>query len=66
MTDDELDEIVDYALGWIGEPGTAVDWDDLLYRIEGAFELDLPDQMLDPINVRIKKAILKARREANA
>lgn len=61
---DQLDEIVDYALGFCPEYPTRVDWDDLLYRIEAVFDLDLGDSMTSPEIERIKKAVRKARREA--
>lgn len=65
VSDEQLEEIVEYALGFCPDTGP-IEWDDLLYRIEKAFDLDLPGQWLDPEIKRIKNAILKARREANA
>lgn len=60
MATDE--EIIDYALGFIPESGP-IDWDDLLGRIEYAFNIDLPDQMNAPEIRRLQKMIRQARRE---
>lgn len=66
MSDEVTDEaIVEYAIGWVPQTG-AIDWDDLLYRIESAFDIDLPEAMLDPRIVQLKVLIRKARKERNA
>lgn len=59
-----VDKIVEYALGFCPAYPAHVDWNDLLYRIEEAFSIDLPEDMLDPQIKQIKKEINKARREA--
>ena len=72
LTDEQLgdwlaeheDEIVDYALGRIGKE--RIDWDDLLFRIEKTFDIDLPESTLDPRIVWLKNKIRRARREANS
>jgi hypothetical protein len=57
------EEIVEYALGFVPATGP-IDWDDLLYRIEVAFGIDLPSNMAAPEITRLQKAIRTARREA--
>jgi hypothetical protein len=58
----QIDEIIEYALGFVGED--RIDWEDLLFRIELAFDFDLPTQFDDPMIKFLKAKILKARREA--
>lgn len=58
----KIDEIIEYALGFVGED--RIDWEDLLFRIESAFDFDLSAQFDDPTIKFLKAKILKARREA--
>ena len=60
MPNDE--QLIDYALGFVPDAGQ-IDWDDLFLRIEQAFDIDLPEDYLDPMIKRMKKLILAARRE---
>ncbi len=63
ITEDQMEEIVDYALGVLPEyPAPVPDWDDLLYRIECVFDLELGDSMSDPDVVAVQKAIRAGRR----
>lgn len=57
-------EIIEFALGFIPAEGR-IDWEDLLFRIESVFDIELPDSYLDPEIKRLKKIIAKARKEAN-
>lgn len=59
---DQLDKIAEYVAGFY-PAGTPVDWDDALYRIEVAFGIDLPEQMTDPLILKIKRTIRAYRRE---
>lgn len=61
----DLEAIVDYAEGWWPESGP-IDWESLLNRIESAFDIELPETYSAPEIKRVQRAILKARREANA
>lgn len=61
-TDLPMDEIVDYSLGFIPE-GSAIDWDDLLYRIETVFNIDLGNSMVSPEIKAIRRAIRVAVKE---
>jgi hypothetical protein len=63
LSDDDYERIVNYAVGWLPESGP-VDWDDLLYRIEGAFDLDLGGDMNSPVIKRIKREVRRARRDS--
>lgn len=60
----DIEAIVDYALGWVPEYPSAIDWDDLLYRIEEVFDIDLESSVLSDDIKMIKKAVNTARREA--
>ena len=62
LTKELLEQIVDFSFDWY--PEGQIDWDDLLYRIEVNFNLDLGNDMLSPEIKKIKAAINKARREA--
>lgn len=64
VTDDQLDDITDYACSLYPNPEDRVDWDDFLFRVEQVLDIDLPESMLDPVIVRIKKAVRQARKEA--
>ena len=64
LDDELLEAIADTALGFY-PPGTTVDWDDLLYRVETTMGIDLPQEMLHPDIVKIQKYVRKARREAS-
>lgn len=57
-----MDEIVDYALGFIPE-GSVIDWDNLLYRIEDVFNIDLGSSMVSPEIKAIRRAIRTAVKE---
>lgn len=62
MTDKEIQDIAEYIADFYKD--SAVDWDDALYRAESAFHIDLPESLLDPTIVKIKRevrAIRKAR-----
>lgn len=58
----DYDAAAEYIAGFYPK-GTPVDWDDALYRVESAFGIDLPDQMLDPVILKIKKAVREVRRQ---
>lgn len=62
MDDLDYDAIAEYICAFY-EAGQRIDWDDALYRVESAFEIDLPENMLDPAIVKIKAAVRKYRSE---
>lgn len=62
MEPEKLDAIARYITGFY-PAGRTVDWDDALYRVEVAFGIDLPESMLDPVILAIKKAV-RAERQA--
>jgi hypothetical protein len=67
MIDDEtMENIVEFALSRYPESGERIDWDDLLYRIEDRWDLDLGTDLLSAEITAIKKAVRKGRREAQA
>jgi hypothetical protein len=63
--DAELIEEIARYIADFNPPGMPVDWDAALYRVEKAFDIDLPDQMTDPLIKRIQK-VVRAERRARA
>lgn len=64
VTDEQLEEIVEFALGWYPVGSTnSIDWEDLLHRIEKSFGIELPGEYLDPEIKRIQRAIRNGRKE---
>jgi hypothetical protein len=57
-----MDEVADYICSFY-DNGTRIDWDDALYRVETAFDVDLPDNMLSPEIKAVKAAVRKYRSE---
>jgi hypothetical protein len=63
-TDIDVDEVARYLADFYS--GARIDWDDALFRVETIFHVDLPENMLDPLILKIKetyRAELRARRE---
>ena len=50
----DVDEVARYLADFY--QGQRIDWDDALLRVEHAFDVDLPESMLDPFIKRIKRA----------
>lgn len=61
MEELNYEEMADYITGFY-PPGTPVDWDDALFRVEKAFDIDLPEGMLDPVIKKIQAETRKARK----
>lgn len=64
ITNDQMEQIIELALGRYSDPGDRIDWDDLLYRIEATLDIDLPSDFSDPVIDTIRRAVRRARREA--
>jgi uncharacterized iron-regulated protein len=58
-----LDRIIQTGVDWAGDSG-AIDWEDLLNRIERYENVVLPDQMDDPVIRKVQRKIRNAVREA--
>lgn len=63
MDQEILERIAEIALSYYAL-SERMDWDDLLYRAESDLGIDLPENMLDPKIIEIKKYMNRARREA--
>jgi hypothetical protein len=63
VDDSELDEIVSYTLGFCPDYPARIDWEDMLDRIEVAFDIDLGSDLLSTEIQQIKRAVQVARRE---
>lgn len=60
----DIDEVASYLADFY--QNSRIDWDDALYRVECAFDVDLPENVLDPLIKRIKSAYraeIRARKE---
>lgn len=62
MTDEELMEAAESIFdGWYADR-TRIDWDDFLYRLECATDVDLGSNMMSPQIARIKAHVRAYRR----